>query len=194
MESLFENIGKKLKNLAAWSFFIETFGAVICGIVLMENNTGFAGFITMIVGTLIAWASSCFLYAIGELVDKTCQNERNTAQMLQILKARQEVEREKPISTITSATATKVEKQKIQEKPMETTVQHRGSTTFTVKGASTIVCDRCKQEQPENRRVCWNCGARFQWEVITEPEKQWRCAKCGNMVNKTPCPHCGEED
>jgi hypothetical protein len=80
----YDNIGKKIKNLAKWCFIVEAIGAVITGIVLMINasdiDDGFfiAGILTVIFGPIVAWVGSWLLYGYGELIDKACEIERNT--------------------------------------------------------------------------------------------------------------------
>ena len=77
---MYDNIGKKIKGLAKATFFIEAFIAIIAGIVLMASDEELIliGFLVMIVCTFIAWVTSWTLYGFGELVDKTCDIERNT--------------------------------------------------------------------------------------------------------------------
>ena len=45
----------------------------------------FAVLLTLLLGPVLAWVSSRILYAFGELVDKTCENERNTQNILKLM-------------------------------------------------------------------------------------------------------------
>lgn len=83
IEKLFNNIGKKIKALAVKSFVILSLAAAITGIVLLavEGNQD----LILIIGLLLIFAapiviliSSWLLYGFGEIVDKTCDIERNT--------------------------------------------------------------------------------------------------------------------
>ncbi len=70
LDSLYENIGGKIKNWAKWIFIVEAIGAVIAGLALAVNEDALYIFIA-IVGPIIAWVGSWILYAFGELVDDT---------------------------------------------------------------------------------------------------------------------------
>ena len=72
LDTLYENIGGKIKNLAKWIFIIEAIGAIITGFVLLIDR-GFedkwwALFIIFFV-PIVAWVGSWILYAFGELVE-----------------------------------------------------------------------------------------------------------------------------
>lgn len=79
LDNLYENIGGKIKGLAKFIFVIEAIGAIIAGTLFMFNNPNltFVGFLILALGTIAAWVSSWVLYAFGELVEKTCDNESN---------------------------------------------------------------------------------------------------------------------
>ncbi len=68
---MFTNIGKKIKTLAmvlAWAGII---GSVLGGIVLMEEADEAVGLLTMLVGALMSWVGSFFMYGFGQLIDNT---------------------------------------------------------------------------------------------------------------------------
>ena len=66
---MYDNIGRKLKDLATGIFIIEAIGAVIGGIVLVTEEYFVWGLLTIIFGPIVAWFSSWLLYAFGELVE-----------------------------------------------------------------------------------------------------------------------------
>ena len=80
------NIGKRIKSLANLGAAIEAFLAFIAGIVLFSFELFLAGALVILLGFLFAWISSWGLYAFGELVDKTCMNEQNTRNILELMK------------------------------------------------------------------------------------------------------------
>ena len=96
LDSLYKDIGKKLKNWAKWIFIIEAISSVIGALAMIFSEDDVllvVGFVMIFAGPLIAWVSSWLLYAFGELVDKTCEsekntreNEKNTREILNILK------------------------------------------------------------------------------------------------------------
>ena len=69
LDSLYENIGGKIKNWAKWIFIVEAIGAVITGVVLMGNDDAVIGVIVLVCGPIVAWVGSWILYAFGELVE-----------------------------------------------------------------------------------------------------------------------------
>jgi hypothetical protein len=77
---MYDNIGGKIKGLAKAVFIVEAIAAVITGIALMASDEDMIpiGLLVMVVGPLVAWASSWLLYGFGELIDKTCDIARNT--------------------------------------------------------------------------------------------------------------------
>ena len=77
---MYDNIGSKIKGLAKGTFIVEAIAAFISGIALMaaEDDLIGAGVLIMLLGPVVAWVSSWVLYGFGELIDKTCDIERNT--------------------------------------------------------------------------------------------------------------------
>lgn len=77
---MYHNIGKKIKGMAWVALLIVAVPSLVAGIVLMINGGFFIpiGLLVMFVGPVIAWISSWLLYGFGELIDKTCDIERNT--------------------------------------------------------------------------------------------------------------------
>ena len=77
---MYDNIGGKIKGLAKIVFIVEAIAAAITGIALMASDEDriLIGLLVMVVGPLVAWVSSWLLYGFGELIDKTCDIERNT--------------------------------------------------------------------------------------------------------------------
>ena len=77
---MYDNIGGKIKGLAKATFIVEAIAAVITGIALMASDEDMipVGLLVMVAGPIVAWVSSWLLYGFGELIDKTCDIERNT--------------------------------------------------------------------------------------------------------------------
>ena len=77
---MFNNIGKKIKGLAKTIFTIETVLAILGGLICcsLYESLILVGLLIMVVVPLLAWIGSLLLYGFGELIDKTCDIERNT--------------------------------------------------------------------------------------------------------------------
>ncbi len=89
VDSWYADIGKKIKGWAKWIFIVEASITVIGAIVMLftaeDGGMIFTALLTLILGPFLAWVSSWILYAFGELVDKTCENERNTQNILKLM-------------------------------------------------------------------------------------------------------------
>ena len=156
---MYDNIGGKIKGLAKAMFIVEAIGAVITGFVLFAIDNGFvlAGFLSLFCGPVVAWVGSWILYAFGELVEKTCDNESNTRQILLNLKEKP-VKKKQTFNNATPLTVTTSDTQKTEEK------EYADTSTFSTAESGKIICSQCKFEQPSGRTVCWHCGATFQNE------------------------------
>ena len=80
---MFEDVGNKIKKLAKVIFFLLAIAIVNIGVYIygnpsFSNNNHNAAIITAIaifIAILLSWIFSLFIYAFGELVDKTSKNE-----------------------------------------------------------------------------------------------------------------------
>lgn len=85
----YENIGGKIKNLTKLIFIIEAIGIVIIGLVFLSRSDSLTlsiiEVLVLFFGLAVAWVGSWLLYAFGELVEKTSDNENNTRQILKKL-------------------------------------------------------------------------------------------------------------
>ena len=76
MDGLFENAGKKIKDLAIIMFVVEVIGAIISGLALTETS-GSLALVLLFVGPLFAWVSALFVYGFGDLIDKAGSVDEN---------------------------------------------------------------------------------------------------------------------
>ena len=77
---MFDDIGKKIKSLATILCWVGIIAYVIAAIVMfsIDDDLIGIGFLLLIVGPLMSWVGSFFMYGFGELIDKACDIERNT--------------------------------------------------------------------------------------------------------------------
>lgn len=199
---MYDNIGEKIKGLAKSIFIVEAISAIITGTVLLANEFILAGFLTLFCGPIVAWVSSWILYAFGELVDKSCDNERNTRQILEKLNTKPTKKASDPAvnESKTARYANLVAPIKEDDIPEKKKWSDTAPFTTTEKG--TIICSQCKFEQPGDRKICWRCGTKFM--IIPQATKKvshefksgdpnapyW----CGNCGHDGPyagnCPEC----
>ena len=69
LDTLYSNIGAKIKNWAKWMFILEAFSAFAGGIILMADEEFLYGLLCMIVGPIVAFVSTWLLYAFGEIAE-----------------------------------------------------------------------------------------------------------------------------
>lgn len=78
---LFDNIGQKTKTMAFIIFVLGFIASSFCGIQIMYEREKFLpGFLIWVIGTLVSWATSIFVYGFGQLIDNTSQIADNTVQ------------------------------------------------------------------------------------------------------------------
>ena len=82
-DTLYENIGKKIKGLAVGLFIVEALASVIGGIVVMFalddfEELAFLGLLIMVLGPIIALVGSWVLYGFGETIDYLSYIKTNT--------------------------------------------------------------------------------------------------------------------
>ena len=90
LDSLYADIGEKIKNWAKWIFVTEAIGAIIAGLVLASNSEGVWSVLTICFGPLVALVSTWLLYAFGELVadmHAMRYNSRNIDKNVQVMAA-----------------------------------------------------------------------------------------------------------
>jgi len=87
LEKLYENVGEKIKVLAVVLFAIESIGIVLVGIFKIFTNLEeiIIWLLIIALGIVVACIFSWLLYAFGELVEKTCENEANTRKIVNLL-------------------------------------------------------------------------------------------------------------
>lgn len=71
-DSIFKDIGTKLKFLANLSFWICVGGSVFTGLVALLNEEEI-GFLIILLGVLLSWLGNCMLYGFGDLVENVSE-------------------------------------------------------------------------------------------------------------------------
>ena len=183
----FDNIGGKIKKLAKWSCWITIIliwiGAVISYIGLIRAGTPYIGWflltpIIAMAGTDLVWFGSWVLYGFGELIDKTCDNENNTRQILKKLneentsekaklnskhkaeqKAKHEAEKKAKYEAEEKAKCEAEGKSQNKEKEQpQRKVDNPPAKTENSFAETYWVCGKCKTKNLNIRNDCWSCG------------------------------------
>lgn len=82
---MFNRVGSKLKTLAVIVALIGNVTFVMLGMVLIANNDGELGFLILIAGLLLSWASALLLYGMGEMVENSVITAENSARLLSLM-------------------------------------------------------------------------------------------------------------
>lgn len=84
---MYDNIGGKIKGLAKVICVIGIIVSVIAGLNVFADNEQdeFLGVLYFIIGPLLSWVGSFFLYGFGELIEKTSNIEQKTSNIEQIV-------------------------------------------------------------------------------------------------------------
>ncbi len=96
---MFDNIGKKIKILASVGCWLGIIISILYAVFLLfsgfalivDDNFSsgivsiFTALLVGVIGSIASWISVWPLYAFGELVDKTEDNERNTKKIIELL-------------------------------------------------------------------------------------------------------------
>ena len=84
LENLFANAGAKIKNYAKTLFVIESIVAILGGLLLLieDEDMILAGIFVAGIGIFVAYLSSLFLAAFGDLVQSNVDNKAINEQIL----------------------------------------------------------------------------------------------------------------
>ena len=160
---IFTDIGKKIKGMARTIALIEIINSYILAIVIFILSFFdfealwwllLVSFVVIVLGYSIAWASSYLLYGFGELIDKTCEIEKNTRGNRNEIIAQPSPKKEK-VETVAKPKGVKV-----------------ATTTFTLDESTCfadVTCPECGENLSfvENTKEaeCPFCGALFRIEL-----------------------------
>lgn len=183
-EDLYKDIGKKIKGLVKWIFAVEAAGMIIAGLVMLFDYAPIAGMVFLIVGPLVAWISSWLLYAFGELVDKTAENEANTRNILKILKEK-DMPQVQTAAPQAQAAAPKAQTAVPQAQAVQPQAQAREAYLNEMQANHSWRCDGCGKMATQS--PCEHCG--YGQSAADAP--YW-CGKCGHLgPYEDKCPQCG---
>ena len=150
---MFDNIGGKIKTLAAVLCYIGIIASLMIAIVLWTQNsyhnaTVALGFGVLIGGCIGSWVGSFFMYGFGELIEETTLTRQINQQILQRLGGADEKERSgsAPVRDVPVAFTNPTRQSKVA--PIHTTVTSGG-----------WMCKKCGTRNGSNDISCKDCGA-----------------------------------
>ena len=168
---MYGNIGRMIKNLAKGIFIIEAIAAIIVGIVfLIGEDMLLVGAIILLAGPIVAWVSTWLLYAFGELVEKTSENESNTYDIKIML---QQILQNQNIGL------NEISEDKNKGFDSSNIALHRWKDGWLGQGEKIGRCDMCGQKKTEiifaefedifgkaQRNMCYDCFSKHDAKKI----------------------------
>lgn len=157
---MFDNIGRKIKTLAkvtcALGIAASILGAcVIWGQNSRYNSTIFIGILVLVLGSLGSWIGSFFTYGFGELIENSEILHADNLKIQSLLNSHQNFsEQKKESSTPYNTIETKQAEQSTPVVPTDETYEVESTMGM-------IVCPVCGKIQEDDKKTCWNCGAKI---------------------------------
>lgn len=155
---MFDNIGGKIKGLAAVCTGLGMAASVIGGIIMMTISESMVllGFLVIVIGCLGSWISSLCLYGFGEMIDKICKIEEKLQESQYAASNSPQAESLERRCAETSVTGD-------ANSATQTTIHydHVETTTAIMIGETNIQCANCRKIQFKGNKVCNRCGAKF---------------------------------
>ncbi len=153
MDRMYQEIGKKIKQLAKATFIVEAIGAIITGFVLLVDwgiEDGWWALLIIVCGPIVAWVSSWLLYGFGELIDTNCETTTilHKIESMMILSKAHMQKHDKAMEEERKGQAKHAAK-KPQKEPEETVkekVEEPTQEPKVTEKALKVVCPKCKED------------------------------------------------
>ena len=136
---MYDNIASKIKALAQISFAIVAIASIVLGIALLDETDG-SSLVIVVVGPLMAWISSLFLYGFGELIERAVSIDAK-------------LQRQK--TSDTKISLTKSEKKDTKDEDFAS-VQPKKAFMNVADNAPKKMCPHCGEWISKN--ICDMCG------------------------------------
>ena len=160
---MYDNIGGKIKGLATAIFIIEAIVGIIYGIALMATDEDLIliGLLVLVGGPIVAWVSSWLIYGFGELIDKTCDIERNTRG--EGIKGKDNKD-EKCMQDMSVAKTCDTEHNACgEENKREQNNENCQQNASVPKKKKELMCPKCASIVCYGDPRCKTCGQQFDW-------------------------------
>lgn len=140
---MFDNIGRKIKNLAELVTWLGITCSVVVGFVVccIDEHMILPGFMIMILGGLASWLSSLLFYAFGQQVESTENIEKMLKNRLATL-----TEQNSPEEEQTEVLSAEAEKENTEESEKEEKEEDKRAFIILIGVALTflviiLICD-----------------------------------------------------
>ena len=162
---MFNNISSKLKVWAIITTIIGNISAIISGISLISQGEGFEtiGIVIMFAGILSSWLTAWVLFGLGDLLDTTdaiYSEVKENSYCIEHISNNISI-----LLDRTKETDFDIPKETKEVLPNDTSkIDNNSKSAQAIANESDtmITCSLCDFKQPANRKVCWQCGAKFE--------------------------------
>ena len=189
---MFNNVGHKIKIIAAVFCIIGIIASIAGGIYLISQgskygsyysyrsiteNLTFLGILVMVLGSFVSWLLTLGLYGYGELIEQSKENALSTEVIVNILVAKtgRRVKQNsfqasyQPASPVAQSFIQQQSRQNTSPIPVPNflagfsgTTNGGNTATATQINGWMIRCNKCGTEQSSSNQTCEGCGAVFQ--------------------------------
>lgn len=168
---MFNNNGNRVEGLALFTCIVGIVGSVIGAIVLWTHELVGAGIAVLIGGGLSAWIGSWVVYYIGETNVKVTEMQETIESLQKQIRHQNIVSEKEPDATKNRSVhmSDPADEHSAHEKPGRVVGQasterplQEGFTRAIFMDEKKEKCENCGAIQKADRRVCWNCGMKFQ--------------------------------
>ena len=160
---MYNNIGGKIKNLAFGTFLSEAIGSFTTGIVLTitglrgdDTALLLSGFLTLLLGPVVAWVSSWLLYGFGQLISNTddivymMRSDRDIVETKKTIKTKTEIKEPEKAPEAPTPTSSLYKTAPQSSAPQPTAFQSNSQNGKPCPYCKTIisskVCPKCRKE------------------------------------------------
>ncbi len=158
---MYENIGEKIKNLAATLAGIGVVASLAAGFIMISSDysdINTQGWIILVGGPIISWVSSYILYGFGELISQT--NEMN--QKLSVLLTKEASHDTSSFSYAEKPTSNTKKVGDDEFSQIEGYIVSKSPRVAAIyRNVDLTICPFCNSPQASNRDDCFHCGAKF---------------------------------
>jgi hypothetical protein len=166
LDSLYENIGGKIKNRAKWIFIVEAICTIIIGLVLLftDEDLILYALLMLICGPIVAYVGSWILYAFGELVEDihAIRNKEGTTEEAKIkhdieMKAKQNTCGKNEVEEDNSPEAIKKRKTNAWDHWDEIDSSFGQCEICKKKGRYLLLVEYEDSDGKHQKKICYDC-------------------------------------
>ena len=161
---MFDDIAGKIKALAKVTCGLGIAASIMGAFALWAQSSPYnsptsAGVLVLVLGSLASWIGSFFTYGFGELIENTTRIHEDNLELQKILTL---IKNKSGEIDLQEDEASAISDNCEEKKTSDSKQENEPLEMYKVdRSANEIVCPVCGKVQKSDRKLCWNCGARF---------------------------------